>query len=259
MNVEKDEESKRKFEIKRELISKDLTNYLKLFIPTLLLLGLFGYIGYLYNKDNNGDIVRGIIFGAIYPLGLLILKIIKEINISSWNVSPYIIYTIIWICIADSMPFWIGITILSVTIVVFIALFIIIEVKDRSKEINEIYGNRRVTQETVNIAEKQKSKNTNTKYKYVEEERGIFNESGVYMSPTELRDMGKEGLIEKAIIQSEFYIEDNKDEEAEYECERCFKKISYEEWETYDMMCEDCFMDVHLDEDGNYHDEEIGY
>ena len=118
-----------------------MTNYLKLFIPTLLLTGLFGYIGYVYNKDNNGDIVKGIIFGSIYPLVSLILKIIKEINISSWNAFPYIIYTIIWICIADSIPIWIGFTILS----------------------------------------------------------------------------------------------------------------------TIDMMCEDCFMDVHLDEDGNYHDEEIGY
>lgn len=235
MNVEKDEESKRKFEIKRELISKDLTNYLKLFIPTLLLTGLFGYIGYVYNKDNNGDVVKGIIFGAIYPLGLLILKIIKEINISSWNAFPYIIYTIIWICIADSIPIWIGITILSTIIIFFIALFIIIEVKDRNKEINEIYEGEKITHEKLNIAEKEKS------------------ELDMYMSSNELRDM------EKEINPSETYFEENEDEKEEYECERCFKKISYEEWETYDMMCEDCFMDVHLDEDGNYHDEEIGY
>lgn len=241
MNVEKNEESKRKFEIKRGLISKDLTNYLKLFIPTLLSLGLFGYIGYLYNKENNGDIVRGIIFGAIYPLGLLILKIIKEINVLSWNTFPYIIYTIIWLCVADSIPFWIGITILSTIIIFFITLFIIIEVKDRNKEINEIYENEKITQETVNISEKAKSELDN------------------YMSSNELRDIEKEDLIEKETNPNETYFEESKDEEDEYECERCFKKISYEEWETYDMMCEDCFMDVHLDEDGNYHDEEIGY
>ena len=240
MNIEKDKETKRKFEIKRELISKDLTNYLKLFIPTLLLTGLFGYIGYVYNKDNNGDIAKGIIFGAIYPLGLLILKIIKEINISSWNVFPYIIYTIIWICIADSIPFWIGIIILFTIIIFFITLFIIIEVKDRSKEINGIYENEKITQGILNIDKKENSK------------------LGVHMSSNELRDIEKEELIEKEINQNETYFEDSKDEEEEYECEMCFKKISYEEWETYDMMCEDCFMDVNLDKDGNYHDDEIG-
>ncbi len=228
MNIEKDKETKRK------LISKDLTNYLKLFIPTLLLTGLFGYIGYVYSKDNNGDIVKGIIFGAIYPLGLLIIEIIKEINISSWNAFPYIIYTIIWICIADSIPIWIGFTILFTIIIFFITLFIIIEVKDRSKKINEIYENEKITQGTLNIAEREKS------------------ELGVYISSNELGD------IEKEINQNETYIEYSEAEE-KYECERCFKKISYEEWETYDMMCEDCFMDVHLDEDGNYHDEEIRY
>ena len=231
MNIEKDEETKRKFQIKRELISKDLTNYLKLFIPTLLITGLFGYIGYVYNKDNNGDIVKGIIFGAIYPLGLLILKIIKEINISSWNTFPYIIYTIIWIGIADSIPTWIGITILFTIIIFFITLFIIIELKDRSIKINEIYENEKIPQRKLNIAEKEK----------------------VYISSNELGD------IEKEINQNETYIGESEDEEEEYECEMCFKKISYEEWETYDMMCEDCFMELHIDNDGNYHDEEIGY
>ena len=240
LNVEKDKESKRKFEIKRELISKDLTNYLKAFIPTLLLFVLFGYIGYVYNKDNNGDIARGVIFGAIYPLGLLTLKIIEEINISSWNAFPYIIYTIIWICIANSIPLWIGFTILFTIIIFFITLFIIIEVKDRSKEIKEIYENEKITQETVNIAEKEKS------------------ELDMYTSLNELQDIEKEELIGKEINSSETYYADSEDEE-EYECEMCFKKISYEEWETYDMMCEDCFMDLHIDEDGNYHDEEIGY
>ena len=78
------------------------------------------------------------------------------------------------------------------------------------------------------------------------------SELDVYTSSNEL------GNIEKEINSDETYIEESEDEE-EYECERCFKKISYEEWETYDMMCEECFMDVHLDEHGNYHDEEIGY
>ena len=36
----------------------------------------------------------------------------------------------------------------------------------------------------------------------------------------------------------------------------CFKKISEEEYELYDCMCEECFMDAHTDKYGNFHDDE---
>ena len=47
------------------------------------------------------------------------------------------------------------------------------------------------------------------------------------------------------------------EENLEFECEVCFKKISEEEYELYDGMCEDCFYDAHLDDEGKFHDEEI--
>lgn len=36
-----------------------------------------------------------------------------------------------------------------------------------------------------------------------------------------------------------------------YYCERCFKRISQEEYELYDDMCEECFEETHYDFDGN--------
>ena len=36
-----------------------------------------------------------------------------------------------------------------------------------------------------------------------------------------------------------------------YSCERCFKRISQEEYELYDDMCEECFEETHYDFDGN--------
>ena len=45
-----------------------------------------------------------------------------------------------------------------------------------------------------------------------------------------------------------------KKDDEKYYCERCFKEISYEECELYDNMCEECFMDSHIDDDGNYID-----
>jgi hypothetical protein len=44
----------------------------------------------------------------------------------------------------------------------------------------------------------------------------------------------------------------NKIETEHFYCERCFKEISEEEYELYDCMCEDCHMDMHIDNDGNY-------
>lgn len=46
------------------------------------------------------------------------------------------------------------------------------------------------------------------------------------------------------------------EEKLECECERCFKKISLEEYELNDFMCEDCYQEVHTDKNGNFHDDE---
>lgn len=45
-------------------------------------------------------------------------------------------------------------------------------------------------------------------------------------------------------------------ENEEFECEICFKKISKEEYELNDGLCEDCFFDIHTDLDGKFHDDE---
>lgn len=39
--------------------------------------------------------------------------------------------------------------------------------------------------------------------------------------------------------------------EEQYYCERCFKRISQEEYELYDDMCEECFEETHYDFHGN--------
>lgn len=49
-------------------------------------------------------------------------------------------------------------------------------------------------------------------------------------------DIGKE-LTKKYDIQEDYF------------CERCLKKISYEDYELYDCMCEDCFEDISYKDD----------
>lgn len=53
---------KSKVDIKNELISKDLNELLKLLIIFVIVAGIFGYIGYVYSLNNNGNIAHDIIF-----------------------------------------------------------------------------------------------------------------------------------------------------------------------------------------------------
>lgn len=57
--------------------------------------------------------------------------------------------------------------------------------------------------------------------------------------------------IEKKYNNTSSYSNYDFNTEEEYECERCFKKISQEEFELYDGMCEECFDETHYDFDGN--------
>ena len=47
-------------------------------------------------------------------------------------------------------------------------------------------------------------------------------------------------------------INDNMVEHEKYYCEICFKKISQEKYKIYGGMFEECFMDIHTDEDGRF-------
>ena len=209
--MESNKKEKSKFEIKRELISKDLSKLLGALIVILLITGICGYAGYIYSKDNNLSISHGIIFGILFPLGIGLLELFN-----CNNFFCFVLYTLAYIAIASFMPTFVGGILLFLMIGIVIIDFIDIERKDRSEEINQIIED--------------------TNY--------------------------KENLIEKdpISVDTDETIEniENKDIYGEeFECEMCFKKISEEEYELYDGMCEDCFMDVHIDNDGNYHDEEF--
>ena len=146
------------------------------------------------------------------------------------NFFCFILYTITYLAIMNFIPTFVGIIILLLVIGIFIIDFIYIEKRDRTKEIEEYYNlkNRNNTNAVDNN-------------KYFEKE-----EIGKYSSS---KDMGN--LTDNS--DKDYY----KKESEEFECEMCFKKISEEEYELYDGMCEDCFMDLHIDNDGNYHDEEL--
>ena len=136
--------------------------------------------------------------------------------------------------------------ILFLIIGTFIIDFIYIERKDRDEEINKI------------IAKNNADINMNCNHNISEKE--VYDKSDVSIEPSEQKAMDKEEINEEEIITDEIdegSVNQYIDNQEEFECEMCFKKISEEEYELYDGMCEDCFMDVHIDSDGNYHDEEL--
>ncbi len=218
------EKGKNKLDIKEELISKELTELIKLLLSFIFLGVLFGYTGYKYSIDNNQDIKHGIVFGSLFPLGI---TLIKALDIG--NIFTYIVYTIAYICFIDYVPTFIGFIILFTIIATFLFCFISIERKDRTEELS-----RKDNLNNVNYTK------TNT----------IITKSKV-MSKEDYIPIIDEEIDNNA--KKDFWDEDEK---LECECERCFKKISFEEYELNDFMCEDCYQDVHTDKNGNFHDDE---
>ena len=223
--MENSEKVKNKVDIKKELISKELTELIKSLLAFIFLTVLFGYAGYTYSIDNNQDIKHGIVFGSLFPLGIALIK-----TLDIGNAFIYIVYTIAYICLIDYVPTFVGFIILFTIIAIFIFCFIRIEKKDRTEEISKISN----LNNNVNYT-KQNTKITRPKE--------IIKEDYIPIIDEEIENDGEKDFLDE-------------DEKLDCECERCFKKISFEEYELNDFMCEDCYQDVHTDKHGNFHDDE---
>ena len=205
---------KSELEIKKELISKDLTVLLKSLITFLLLAIIFGFIGYKYSIDNSENVLNGIIYGSLFPFGLIL---VNERYYGS--LLSFIIYSIIYIGVASIIPVFVGITILFFIISIYIMKFIEIETKDRTREIGEIKTNIKMEQERKRLNLDKKEKN-------------ISSVPNISINNKDIKKDNKKDT-EKDIYNDIF--------KEEFECEICFKKISEEEYEAFDGMCEDCF------------------
>lgn len=88
-----------------------------------------------------------------------------------------------------------------------------------------------------------------------EDKQQIENKTDKVQQPTKARtadEILKEvNAIEKKYNNTPSYNSYDFNTKEEYECERCFKKISEEEIELYDGMCEECFDETHYDFNGN--------
>lgn len=223
--MENSEKVKNKVDIKKELISKELTELIKSLLAFIFLTVLFGYAGYTYSIDNNQDIKHGIVFGSLFPLGIALIK-----TLDIGNAFIYIVYTIAYICRIDYVPTFVEFIILFTIIAIFIFCFIRIEKKDRTEEISKISN----LNNNVNYTK------PNTK---ITRQKEIIKEDYIPIIDEEIENDGEKDFLDEY-------------EKLDCECERCFKKISFEEYELNDFMCEDCYQDVHTDKHGNFHDDE---
>ena len=217
--------SKMKNTTKNKVKSNELTELIKIIIITILICTIFGYIGYKYSSSNNLDIRQGIIWGCIFPIGFLILEISNN-----GGLVTSIIYTILYGAAISMLPTWVGAILLILVIIFYLILFINIKIKNREK--NEINSNNQKGNKEIKSEPKKiySSEEINNRIKKI------------------LENENKEESENNADNIDKLF------EDEEYECERCFKKISEEEYELNDGMCEECNMEVHTDEKGNFHD-----
>lgn len=133
--IDNEKKLRSKKQISNDLKNKELTEMIVGLFSFMILSCLFGYIGYVFCTDNNYDIQRGIVFGALFPIGLAFLK---EMNFG--NILAYIVYIIGYIAIIEYIPIYVGIILLFAIVLLFIINFISICKKDRAKEVNRIYN-----------------------------------------------------------------------------------------------------------------------
>ncbi len=80
----------------------------------------------------------------------------------------------------------------------------------------------------------------------------------IFLAWIAFRDRSKDVIVEnKPLLKTNITgkideIEENNEEK--FYCERCFKEITEEKYLENDGMCEDCFSDVTLNEDGSYNE-----
>lgn len=230
------EEKKTREQIEDELISKDLTEYIKMLFALLVPCSLFGFLGYQLSLDLGDDVIGGIVAGAVFPLGAMLLSAIK---IDGWGV--YVLYAVSYIIITEFIPIWIGFTILFVIIFFYIVLFIYIEQRDRTEDISGYDKKDSVSRKNTVIIKKHNSyipKYTYNNSKIVDKfKENHFNDD----------------FLDEYSDDYDYGKYDNWDEEI-YECGICFKKISEEEYELNDCMCEECFIELHTDKNGHFYD-----
>lgn len=206
-------------EINNELKDKELSRLLKNLLLFTIMSCIFGYIGYRFCVDNDYDVKRGIIFGALFPMGIAFMK-----KYDFDGFFSYIVYIIVYSILLEFVPTWVGIALLFIIISIFIIWFIRILINVKPNNEN--------------------TKNTTSDSNLIRPQRVNKGYNGINK------------IYETEEYSVETYDDEIPEEYEEYFCERCDKKISEEEYEDNCGLCEDCYAEVYFGEryDGDDYD-----
>ena len=191
-------------------------------IGKLLIFSFIGaIIGCWFCKENGYKITLGIFLGFTCPWGYVVVnlasKALYEIIEDLYKLICLItfgIYALIWFLVKLYISSYVGIVSMPV-ILIYYAIKI-------NKICKTDYTER-------------------AKYRYPFEYTYQYPDTTTEttnINSEDVKDMLKDLSRENKDIKVNY--------EEEYYCERCFKKISHEEYELNDCMCEDCYTEVYF-------------
>ena len=208
-----DEEKLKK--IKEKIRDEELIKLYKNVLGILLICIICAIIGYLFCKENEYNKIKGVIMGIACPWGYIVIDKVSKLLYDRLED----LYKLV--CI--------------VTIGIYAVLWFIIKIY-MSMYVGLIAGPIMAIYYIIQIR-------ITWKKDYSEEARLRYY----------LENVDKNIKIhENQTSNLQSVTNDNMEEHEKYYCEMCFKKISQEKYEMYGGMCEECFMDIHTDENGRF-------
>ena len=208
------------------IINDDIIKLIAKLVGFIIVSCVFGYLGYTFAVDNNYNVQKGIVYGALFPFGAYFIndKIINNFEFGTFaTVLIYVLYIEFTISVLEYAPIYIGIIIIF--LLFFLGIILIVE----------------AFQENMTSENKVENKKENT----------IIKTEPVALNNIKSFETDNSESFESEIEEYDLIIND---EEPEYSCERCGEPISEEEYEDNAGLCEDCSAEVYFGERHDYDD-----
>lgn len=214
-----------KEQINKDLKTEEFLLALGKLIACIIAGCFFAYLGYSFCLDNEYDVIKGLVFGALLPFWLLFLY-----NVTDLSFFKGLIAIGIWAFACQYIPAVLGLIMLFAILFYYVWNMVGTLLKDRTEEVERISNRER----GIGLQLPQISKNIKTTHTPI----GALD----YTAHKENNNIIKDYEIS---------------EKEEYYCERCNEPISEEEYEENCGLCEDCDAEVHFGERYNGDDYDL--
>lgn len=203
--------------IKEKIRDEELVEiYIKV-LGIFLLCIICAIVGYFFCKENKYNSIKGIIMGIACPWGYVVVDKVSKLLYDKLE-DLYKLVCIVTIGIYAIIWF-----IIKLYISIYIGLIV--------GPIMAIYYVIQIRK----IWKKDYSEEAKLKYNFEYADKNIKQHK---VQKTTSSTVTNDNLLEY--------------EAEKYYCEMCLKEISEEEYELYECICEECFMDIHTDKNGKF-------